>query len=390
MNRRKEITQILSKCFTESLLSAEESKILTDWRNQSDANEKLFEELTNAEEKMKHLKMFSDVDMESDWNKVKDKLKPKVYRFNLFRRLLPYAAALLIGLFLYLTNHYLRPTETDTIVHNRENIKNDVQAAVQGATLILADGRSITLDQHKNISNNQGMNLNTTGNELQITIDPNEISAPTALNQMVVPKGAYYTVVLADQTKVWVNANSKLTFPNAFSGTERRVKIEGEAYFDVSHDALHPFVVEANGTEVRVLGTKFNVNAYNDRVRTTLEQGKVELLSKGQKTLLNPGQHGEWNGEKFDINKANLAKELAWKNKEFRFENDDMIQIAYELSRWYDVQVKFAGDIDMKKQYSGSMSRDLSLAKVLNVLQFGSDFDFEIRDKELIIKNKKT
>lgn len=341
------------------------------------------------EGKVKHLKMFSNVDTEDDWIKVKDKLKPKVHQFNLFRRLLPYAAALLIGLFLYLANHYLRPTETDTIAQNKENIKNDVQAAVQGATLILADGRSITLDQHKNISNNQGMTLNTTGNELQITIDPNEISAPTALNQMVVPKGAYYTVVLADQTKVWVNANSKLTFPNAFSGTDRKVKIEGEAYFDVSHDALHPFIVEANGTEVRVLGTRFNVNAYTDRVRTTLEQGKVELLSKGQKTLLNPGHQGEWNGEKFDINKANLAKELAWKNKEFRFENDDMIQIAYELSRWYDVQVKFAGDIDMKKQYSGSMSRDLSLAKVLNVLQFGSDFDFEIRDKELIIKNKR-
>lgn len=388
MNRRQEIISILTKCASDSTLSTEESKQLADWKALSKANEQLFEELTNEESKLKHLKTFSIIDVENDWDKLKNRLAPKVKKTTLFRKYLPYAAILGTGLFLYLTNYYINRPKPESIAHVNKETLHDIQAATEGATLILADGRTVELDQKTTIRNNQGLTFNSTGSELQITVDPDKVSDPSATNVMIVPKGAYYTVVLSDQTKVWVNANSKLTFPSSFSGPERRVQIDGEAFFEVSHDAKHPFIVETNGTQVQVLGTKFNVNAYTDHVKTTLEEGKVQQISNRQKVTLTPGQYAEWDGNNLQVALANLAKDLAWKNKEFRFENDDMIHIAYELSRWYDVQVKFVGDIDMKKQYSGSMSRNLSLSKVLNVLQFGSDFDFEIRDKELLIKNK--
>lgn len=356
---------------------------------ESPENRRLFTELTDESYRLTQLNMFLKVDLDAEWKTLKSQLPHKKQNkaFTL-RKLLPYAAAISAGLLLYMVNYYYsNPKSAEPVVAVTKEV-HDVQAATQGATLTLADGRTIRLDQKTAISKENGLSLNASGSELKIAADPATEADPTAINVMTVPKGAYYTVILADNTKVWVNANSKLTFPTNFSTGQRRVKLEGEAFFEVSHDPQHPFYVEANGTETQVLGTRFNVNAYSQEVKTTLEQGKVAFTAHHQKATLLPGQYASWTGESMHVATANLGKELAWKNKEFRFENDDMIHIAYELSRWYDVQVKFAGDIDMKKQYSGSMSRELSLAQVLNVLQFGSDFNFEIREKQLLIKNK--
>jgi len=387
MNHRKEIINILTKCASSSPLSVEEAKILAEWKANSQGNEQLHNELTNEKIKSAELKLFSEIDVDSDWEELRERLAPKTsLQSTLWRRLLPYAAMLCTGLFLYLAHYYLTRTEIPSVAQIKET--HDVQTATQGATLILADGQTIKLDKKTKINNSQGVTLNATASELQIATLPHKDTDPSASNVIIVPKGAYYTVVLADHTKVWLNANSKLTFPSSFTTDERRIKIEGEAFFDVSHDEKKPFIVEAQHTQIRVLGTKFNVNAYTDHIRTSLQQGKVQLASNYQKAILAPGQYGEWDGLKFKIAPANLTKDLAWKNNEFRFENDDIIHIAYELSRWYDVKVKFIGNIDMKKQYSGSMSRDLSLAKVLNVLQFGSDFEFKIQDRELLIMSK--
>lgn len=370
-------------------LSAAEYAQLQTWIAESPENSLLFSELTDEGARLPNLNIFSKVDVDTEWSNLKDQLSTtKSHKPFGFRKLLPYAAAISVGLLLYMVNYYYsNPKSAKPVVAVAKDV-HDVQAATQGATLTLADGRTIRLDQKTAISEENGLFLNASGSELKIASDPATEADPTAINIMTVPKGAYYTVILADDTKVWVNANSKLTFPTNFSTGQRRVKLEGEAFFEVNHDPQHPFIVEANGTETQVLGTRFNVNAYSEKVKTTLEQGKVAFAAHHQKATLLPGQYAAWTGESMHVATANLGKELAWKNKEFRFENDDMIHIAYELSRWYDVQVKFAGDIDLKKQYSGSMSRELSLAQVLNVLQFGSDFDFEIHDKQLLIKNK--
>lgn len=389
MNLRNDIINILTKCATGAALSVEESILLEGWKAESNENRELFNELMLENSRIEQLKVYAAIDVDNDWLTLQGRLNPIVLKKQTWLyKVLPYAAALGIGLFLYLAYYYNTAPKDAPIIAQIDSVQNDVNAATQGATLVLADGRRVELDQKANITNNQGVTLNSTGTELQVAVDPNEVATPSAPNVIIVPKGAFYTVILADQTKVWVNANSKLTFPSAFTSAERRVKIEGEAYFEVSPDSKRPFFVDAKDMQIKVLGTKFNVNAYADHVKTTLEEGKVNLLTdKINKTLI-PGQMSIWDGRTIKVGPANLAKEMAWKNKEFRFENDDIVHIAYELSRWYDVQVKFVGNIDMKKQYSGNMSRELSLAKVLNVLQFGSDFKFKIQDKELLIMSK--
>lgn len=389
MNNSKDIIPILTRCSLGAPLSEAELKVLEDWKAGSGKNARLFEELTDEGAKARHLKVFSSIDQDQDWNNMKKRMqaqkRPKVY---FFRKAMPYAAAVLIGLLLYLGKYIYSEYRQTEVGRQLSKSMPAIPPASKNATLILSNGHEVSLNPHTNIKNNQGLSLTSTDKELQVTVSPGGQANPAALNVLIVPRGAYYSIVLSDHTKVWVNANSKLSFPNVFAKNERRVKVEGEAFFEVSHDPEHPFYVEAKGVQVKVLGTKFNVNAYAENVKTTLENGKVELLSNHQRAVLLPGQSAEWNQGKLQIRPANMAKELAWKQGEFHFENDDIEHIASELSRWYDVQIKFAGNVNRKKQYSGTMSRSLPLANVLNVLRFASDLDFEIQERELMIRSK--
>jgi len=193
---------------------------------------------------------------------------------------------------------------------------------------------------------------------------------------------------LSDGTKVWVNAVSQLKFPVQFAGHERRIYLEGEAYFEVAKDAQRPFIVESNGSTIKVIGTHFNVNSYLRSVRTTLLEGKVEVAAGNEKMILFPGEYSASSEEGVKKGKADLKREMAWKNNEFYFKGDNIAQIAAELSRWYDLDVAFIGQISFDKGYSGSIERDVNLSQVLDMLSYVSHLDFDIDGKKLTIINK--
>lgn len=250
--------------------------------------------------------------------------------------------------------------------------QQDVQPGHAGAVLTLADGSKVVLDSlHNGVVATQGgaaVNLQNG----QLIYNANAHTKQETYNTMSTPKGRQYQLVLPDGSKVWLNAASSLTYPVAFNGTERKVKVSGEAYFEVASQTA-PFRVEVNdGTEIQVLGTHFNVNAYPDEasINTTLLQGAVKIVTRGASQLLHPGEQAQVPANatyiKLEQN-IDLQTVTAWKDGSFAFNHADLKTVMRQLARWYDIDVIFEGNVP-EGSYSGEIDRSLTLDQVLKGL----------------------
>jgi len=260
--------------------------------------------------------------------------------------------------------------------------KNDVAPGGNKAMLTLGDGRQIVLD-----SAEKG-NLASQGKTNIVKTDAGKLAysattgAPTTVlyNTLSTPAGGQYQVTLADGTKVWLNALSKLQFPNAFTGKDRTVDLTGEAYFEIAKDKSRPFMVRVNGMQVQVLGTNFNINAYTDEgeIRTTLLEGAVRLVKGEISAPLKPGQQaatgvgGAGNApgiavSGFSIHNADIDQVMAWKNGFFSWDAADVHTVMRQISRWYGVEIRYEGT-PTKALFGGEIGRDLTLTQVLTGL----------------------
>lgn len=184
------------------------------------------------------------------------------------------------------------------------------------------------------------------------------------------PKGGEYRLVLPDGTKVWLNASSSIRFPLSFA-TERRVSVTGEVYMEVVASARYPFRVNAKQRVITVLGTRFNINAYEDEptLQATLLSGKIRLSNQTQELVLSPGQVATIpEAGPIQTQRADTVKVTAWKNGWFNFEDAGIEQIMNQLKRWYDIEVRYEGVVP-SRHYSGSIERVLPLRAVLDMLQ---------------------
>ncbi|MCR6721184.1 MAG: FecR domain-containing protein [Chitinophagaceae bacterium] len=264
----------------------------------------------------------------------------------------------------------------------------EIPPASDGAMLTLADGSQILLDTVKDgpLVLPGGVVAKVSGGK--IVYEGN--SETTTYNTVTTPNGRQFRVVLPDASVVWMNTSSSLRYPTRFTESERRVELWGEAYFEVSEDAKKPFYVSINNeSEVEVLGTKFNVNAYDNEpmIQTTLLQGKVRVnarsIANGSRQLmsqavLTPGQQAQI--EKKKVNSrgepvlvverhANLEQVMAWRNGVFHFDGMSLAQVARQLERWYDVEVQIQkGMQDIR--FGGSISNQISLQQLLKELEF--------------------
>jgi len=196
-------------------------------------------------------------------------------------------------------------------------------------------------------------------------------------------------MVLPDGTKVWVNSASELSYPLAFGKSIRQVELRGEAYFEVAHEKNRPFIVRTAHGDIKVLGTAFNLTAYNSSSsNVTLINGSIQLTNKNKTTKqLIPGQKAEFDGSDMRISQANIEKETAWQQGYFYFEHDKIQDIMEQLARWYDIKVIYQGQIT-KKTFGGSISRSVSLAEALELIKRGAGVEFVIDQKTVTVKNK--
>jgi len=292
----------------------------------------------------------------------------------LSRKWVRYAAAVVIlaGLGLF---YLLQPkTASNAQQVAEQNVVNDVAPGKNGAILTLMDGSTVVLDSLGNgwLTTQSGTKVQLVNGQLVYEAGA---APPVAVgyNTMTTPKGRQFQLVLPDGSKVWLNAASSIRYPIVFNRAERRVEITGEAYFEVAHHASKPFRVQVNNeTEIEVLGTHFNINAYDNEesINTTLLEGAVRIKNNKQRIVLTPGQQAQVSGRQAIkvVDDVDVDKVMAWKNGVFNFNDASLQEVMRQLERWYDIEVVYEKDVPPLEFY-GKMGKDLSLTAVLSGLE---------------------
>lgn len=268
------------------------------------------------------------------------------------------------------------------------------------ATLTLANGKKITLT--KGLSGTLAQEGNTLiqvngKNAIAYTSNNVNSNAPVEYNTLSTAKGeeSPYPLVLADGTKIWLNALSSITFPTAFKGKERIVKVTGEVYFEVVHNDALPFKVLTKGQIIEDIGTHFNVNAYDDEpaIKTTLLEGSVKVSLANASSIkekagvkLIPGQQAIINtaSNNLSVKNVDLDDAVAWRNGMFFFNDTDIKTIMRQLARWYNVEVSFKGNISTERLFSGEISKDARLSEVLKALKMNK-INFKIEGEKVTV-----
>jgi len=294
---------------------------------------------------------------------------------------------------------FLREIDTEPVgetVTSSLQIDQDFSPGSNKAYLTLSDGRDIVLDHADPgllTTDGQTRIIKEEGDRLSYEPVSEKISAEPAFNTLRTPRGGQYHVVLPDGTKVWLNAASSITYPVHFTGKTREVKIEGEVYFEVAKRSREnekiPFIVSAGEMSVEVLGTHFNINAYKDeeQIKTTLIEGSVKVRTPFASSLLKPGHEARIESASADIRvaRANTEQALAWKNGYFQFQEASLEEIMRQLSKWYDVDVRFEGK-PLEKKFSGEIPRSATLVQVLEILEI-SQVRMTLSDKVITIRS---
>ena len=274
-----------------------------------------------------------------------------------------------------------------------EQIK-DIPPGINNAVLTLDNGTTIVLDSAADGTLVQQGGIKVLKINGQIAYDKaanaNPQAAPT-YNTITTARGNQYQVILADGSKVWLNAASSIHFPSYFTGNERKVEITGEAYFEVAKDAAKPFRVEFSNQsgekgEIEVLGTHFNVNAYPEEedIKTTLLEGSVKIKRGSNVLMLAPGQQAKVTSADIMLkNDVVLSQVVAWKDGFFVFNNSDIKIIMRQVARWYDVEVEFEGKIP-SEGFTGKVSRNVPLSKFIKVLEL-NDVNVKTEGRKIII-----
>ena len=391
-NISKERLKYLLTALTENTISKEEleelaacSQILKDdetlhssiheiWNNVSDKPE---EDIPDSE------LVYANIISDSRFKKAGPKRKIFVLSGKVFLR---YTAVLLLavgtGLWFYVNKSKLGlEKEQQSIAVKKDSLAEDSKAVM----LTLADGSKVALDEVSNgtlavqggsrVEHQDGQITYQDGAGLGLT------SSKALENTVTTPRGADFKIVLPDGTKVWLNTMSSLSYPVIFNGKERKVKINGEAYFEVMKDPYKPFIVEANGTEVKVLGTHFNVNAYSGEktVKTTLVEGAVKITSKSKSVILKPGEQSTaWlSGNDIKVETVDTDETLAWKNGYFLFNNENITTVMKTIARWYDITVEYEGNVD-GRTFGGTIARFDDVEQLLKSMEMTGAIRFKI------------
>ncbi len=330
------------------------------------------------------------VDWENIWNTIH---QSAIHPVTPVRKLkwLRIAAAILILISASAYFFFNRNTKNKEIVKAEpvQDLQNDILPGGNRAVLTLANGSQIILD-----SAAIGK-LAKQGNTEVIKLDNGQLAYKgtgeqtneVLYNAVSTPRGGQYKLTLPDGSKAWLNAVSSIRFPASFTGNERKVEITGEAYLEVAKDARIPFKVSVNGMEVSVLGTHFNINAYNDEptIKTTLLEGSIKVSKGDNNTIIKPGQQTQLttSGAIKVINDTDVAEAIAWKEGRFEFRDADLKTIMRQIMRWYDVDVEYQGNIP-DRYFTADVSRNKTLSGVLKILKM-SDVNFKLEGKKLMV-----
>ena len=375
--------ELLAKAIA-GTLDEEESARLRAWREGSEGNECLYKEVTSAGYMERKCREATRVNIVEGYMGVLRKRKRRA-RVQRIRRVSAVAAGILIPLLAVMI--WFGQEEKENILPVAEVIRHgEVKAE-----LILSDGTSKFLGAKitDSLLLQQGANIVIQNRGVSYMGDSS--AAEVRYNTLRVPRGGEYSITLSDGTVVYLNSESELRYPVKFTGGDRRVYLSGEAYFDVTADKAHPFIVDLAASAVKVLGTGFDVRAYKDEneILTTLVSGSVEFSAGKESVVLRPGEQAvlDKSGE-LETREVDTYLYTAWKDGVFAFKQQRLEEIMNIVSRWYNVNIFWESASQKEVTFTGKMRRYDDFSKVVEMLEMTGNTEFEIKGNNIFIRER--
>lgn len=372
----------LIKHYLDGTLTPEEEKALRCWIEESPAHSELLYRIQDKSSLQKRFHFRKKENKEKSWNTIRKRIYQKPKRKIVLTR---YAAILLIGVCLGIGYKFIMEPQTKDTTITRETVippKGGYKAFLK-----LANGEHYVLDGQTEINTRLDGTIIQSEEQgiVTVTKDSGSTEREAQNNQIIVPKGGEYKLILADGTRVWMNSLSELEFPSRFTGKERRIKLNGEAYFEVVKDKEKPFIVEMVDNEIKVLGTSFNINNYDGSFVTTLVTGKVEIVIKKQGYLLHPSMQLREENGKVTLSEVDTKEFVAWKDGWFVFNKQRLEEVLDILSRWYDVEINYKTPEVKDLHFTGTIRRHSDINEMLNFLEKTGAIKFTMQGRTVVI-----
>ncbi|OKZ18214.1 MULTISPECIES: FecR family protein [Butyricimonas] len=365
-------------------LDDSERRQLDLWRNESKEGERVFLNLQKiSTEELE--KRYDGVDVDMKWEDFKKRQQQG-------RRNIRVGVTVAASICLLITSGlwlWLGGAREERVVLAEQGRKNNV-------CLVLSTGEVVDISnvEQDEVKLDKGTKLYS-GNRLEYVRPDSLHKKELEFNQLIIPKGTFYHLVLSDGTKVWLNADSKIKYPVSFGKDKREVSLHGEGYFEVAKDSTRPFIVSTDKMDVKVLGTTFDVNTYEDEGKSfvVLVEGLVEVSAgKGESRIITPGHMAEVNmydvQAKIQVLKCDTEHYVAWKNGNFSFRNASLTEILKRVSRYYDVTV-IREQVFEEEYYTGDVSSDVSLESLLAVIESSTSVSFKVERKIVYVQKKR-
>ncbi|HJA16171.1 MAG TPA: DUF4974 domain-containing protein [Candidatus Butyricimonas faecavium] len=378
----KEMPSLLSKAFW-GTLSEEEKRVLQQWREECPENERLYESVMNAEYIVQKSQEVARINIVNGYMNVLQKRKRNA-RVRRIRRIVSIAAGVVLPL-LAVVLWYGTRGKTGNVP---EQVASVIRHGGIKAELVLADGTTRILSSEVTDSLLVQQGANIVVQNQGVSYRENSSVVEEHYNTLRVPRGGEYSITLSDGTVVYLNSESELRYPVKFVGEDRRVYLSGEAYFDVTQDKAHPFIVDVKNSTVRVLGTSFDVRAYADEneVLTTLVQGSVRFSAGNKSVILKPGEQAVLDKSgRVENRKVDTYLYTAWKEGFFVFEDEGLEDILSRLSRWYDVDVFYGSEKVKEYHFTGHMEKYENIEVILNAISKMVGVHFTIKDRTVVV-----
>ena len=270
--------------------------------------------------------------------------------------------------------------------------QENILPAEMKAILVRADGEQVVLGkEHRNLEEIGNVLIAADSTGLEYNRLKQTTTDSAVFNQLIVPRGGLYLLVLSDGTRVWMNSDSRLKYPVMFSSNKREVILSGEAYFDVVKDKSAPFIVKTESGNIEVLGTEFNIKCYSDEdaLVTTLVNGKVKfddginpsVILKPEEQLIFEKENGQ-----SIVRKVNVNHYISWKDNRLSFQGETLDMIMKTLSRWYNVEVVFEDSTLKALEFSGNLNKFTNIQEFLSLFELGVNVKFEVRNRTVYVR----
>lgn len=386
MNETQLIDYIVRYCRHE--LSESEYSEFSSWL-EVEANRHQFEEYLKLYRKGRKAGCWDAMDERDAWKRIEEKISRKQsVKSPRIKSWWRYAAVVACVLGIGLAFYRLSVDEAA----DEYQVTAQVAPGSRKAVLHLSDGHAVALGKDASgvLTEKNGVRINYAEGASLMYETTESAGGEMVYNKIVVPRGGEYSLILADGSEVYLNAESELIYPVAFKGKERKVTLKGEAFFKVKKDRKHPFIVQSDYNRIEVVGTQFNVSTYHANcIKTTLLEGAVKVSNDRETQLLKPGEQAICSTDNLEVKNVDARQVAGWVQGVFEFENMNLKEISEQLGRWYDVEFVFETPEAEKALFTGAVTRYRNLEFVLNILKELSELHFISEGKLVKVVGRK-